>query len=273
LLATFKRCDLYGIGQEEARARLAEYLTPAAKPTSPARFPGSSKSPQAKLAPPEPVRFPGKGTASQGLLTAVSLQSSPPAEHPTSELGQVPQLQLISADQAPSSRASQDKSSRTGMLVAGAASAAFIIIVSLSVVQSRRTSEPAAAAPAIPTQTTSDTGVAERPIINVSPEFLMDLYANKTRLQGDAAASLYVDKWLNFHGAVADVSRSISGDIILVSRLAGLRTIDLWVDGRDKNIASTYSIGQNIDAICQIKEADSFSLVLQKCELTVPVMQ
>jgi hypothetical protein len=34
LLAPFRRCDLYAVGEEDARAALAAYLAPAAKPTN-----------------------------------------------------------------------------------------------------------------------------------------------------------------------------------------------------------------------------------------------
>jgi hypothetical protein len=45
MLATFKRCDLFGLNEEEARARLAAYLSPASPPTVRARFPGAAKIP------------------------------------------------------------------------------------------------------------------------------------------------------------------------------------------------------------------------------------
>jgi tetratricopeptide (TPR) repeat protein len=52
LLAPFKRCDLHGLEEEEARALLKSYLAPAAKPSH-APFPGSVK---ASLS----AAFPGK---------------------------------------------------------------------------------------------------------------------------------------------------------------------------------------------------------------------
>ena len=58
LLAPFKRCDLFGLSEEDARARIETYLAPAAKPSGPARFPGADKSVQGKLARPETVAFP-----------------------------------------------------------------------------------------------------------------------------------------------------------------------------------------------------------------------
>jgi TIR domain len=51
LLAPLKRCDLYDLGEKDARARLKSFLAPAAKPTH-APFPGSVTR--------APAAFPGK---------------------------------------------------------------------------------------------------------------------------------------------------------------------------------------------------------------------
>jgi len=50
--AHIKRCDLFGLSEDDARARLKTYLAPAAKPSGPAQFPGGKQS--------GPARFPGK---------------------------------------------------------------------------------------------------------------------------------------------------------------------------------------------------------------------
>ena len=42
LLAHLKRCVLHGLGEEEARAALTEFLKPAQRPLAPLRFPGAS---------------------------------------------------------------------------------------------------------------------------------------------------------------------------------------------------------------------------------------
>jgi hypothetical protein len=60
LLAPFKRCDLYGVSEEEARARLTRYLTPAAKPTAPARFPGHVSASKTPSTPEKQFAFPGR---------------------------------------------------------------------------------------------------------------------------------------------------------------------------------------------------------------------
>jgi hypothetical protein len=57
LLAPLKRCDLYDVGEDEARARLATFMAPAAKPAGPVPFPGAPKPSAATSA--APVAFPG----------------------------------------------------------------------------------------------------------------------------------------------------------------------------------------------------------------------
>jgi TIR domain len=42
LFAPLKRCDLYGLSEDEARARLAAFLAPAARPAGVIAFPGSA---------------------------------------------------------------------------------------------------------------------------------------------------------------------------------------------------------------------------------------
>ena len=56
LLAPLKRCDLYGLKEQDARARLLQYLKPAAKPTT-APFPGAGTPGSA--APAGAIPFPG----------------------------------------------------------------------------------------------------------------------------------------------------------------------------------------------------------------------
>jgi hypothetical protein len=59
LFSQVKRCNLYGVSEEEARARLKAFLEPAGKPAQRAAFPGSVKySPETTSTRP-PQRFPG----------------------------------------------------------------------------------------------------------------------------------------------------------------------------------------------------------------------
>ncbi|HTZ68989.1 MAG TPA: TIR domain-containing protein, partial [Roseiarcus sp.] len=62
LLQNFKRCDLYDLEEDEARAALAAYLAPAGPPPGAVRFPGRSKPNESSIAP-EGAPFPGKHAA------------------------------------------------------------------------------------------------------------------------------------------------------------------------------------------------------------------
>jgi tetratricopeptide (TPR) repeat protein len=57
LFAPLKRCDLHGLNEDQARARFAAFMMPAAKPTGPIPFPGALQ-PSAAIAN-APVPFPG----------------------------------------------------------------------------------------------------------------------------------------------------------------------------------------------------------------------
>ncbi len=72
LLAQIKRCDLYGIDEEdEARRRLADYLTPAAKPSKPIAFPPKGQA--ANASPAEAIPFPAGKRALSNIPIAVPL--------------------------------------------------------------------------------------------------------------------------------------------------------------------------------------------------------
>ncbi len=66
LLASLKRCDLFGLSEDNARKRLTEYLAPARAPSMPVRFPGEESSAQLPPVRLEPIVFPGSA-----LLTPV----------------------------------------------------------------------------------------------------------------------------------------------------------------------------------------------------------
>jgi hypothetical protein len=69
LLAPFKRCDLFGLSEKEARNKLAEYLAPTVQPVGPATFPGEAKR-SAKMPPTESIPFPGTDTSKPGRIPA-----------------------------------------------------------------------------------------------------------------------------------------------------------------------------------------------------------
>jgi tetratricopeptide (TPR) repeat protein len=58
LVAPLKRCDLFGVDEDESRARFTDFLKPAGKPSTSTPFPGG-RVPKTALKPKNPVAFPG----------------------------------------------------------------------------------------------------------------------------------------------------------------------------------------------------------------------
>jgi hypothetical protein len=78
MLAPFKRCDLFGLNENEASERLGAYLKPAAKPSEAARFPGGGE--KAPFRHPEVAVFPGIQTSTQTSIQTGDAPSLPRAE-------------------------------------------------------------------------------------------------------------------------------------------------------------------------------------------------
>jgi tetratricopeptide (TPR) repeat protein len=64
LLAHLKRCDLYGVNEDEARRLLEDFLRPAGKPAKRTPFPGGPKALSERTAARSSPRFPGSGALS-----------------------------------------------------------------------------------------------------------------------------------------------------------------------------------------------------------------
>jgi TIR domain len=106
MLAPFKRCDLFGMNELEARARLQAYLKPAAKPSEASRFPGG----EMRISLAETAVFPGSANVStpvrdytpaeidEGLKrdnSSVSQTFRDVSPTPRAERGSMPRLLLI----------------------------------------------------------------------------------------------------------------------------------------------------------------------------------
>jgi tetratricopeptide (TPR) repeat protein len=69
LFAVLKRCDLHGLTENEAQARLAAFLKPASKPTGSVPFPGTAEP--ATDVPKAPVLFPGGPRALSNIPVSI----------------------------------------------------------------------------------------------------------------------------------------------------------------------------------------------------------
>jgi TIR domain len=107
MLAPFKRCDLFGLNETDARARLEAYLRPAAKPSGQARFPGGGEPAKTPLQRPEAVAFPGSPGTPLSTPTSTPRHSHGPDDRDTSQIsayplpraerGSVPRLLMVGA--------------------------------------------------------------------------------------------------------------------------------------------------------------------------------
>jgi hypothetical protein len=73
LLAHVKRCDLEGLGEDEARTRLREFMAPAGKPSGPMRFPGSAKVAAGETVIRVATAYPGRRNAVSNVAITVPL--------------------------------------------------------------------------------------------------------------------------------------------------------------------------------------------------------
>jgi hypothetical protein len=74
LLAPLKRCDLHGLSEDLARARLTAFMTPASRPTEPVSFPGAHKP--SIVASKTSVAFPGRTHAQSNIPSSVPRHSA-----------------------------------------------------------------------------------------------------------------------------------------------------------------------------------------------------
>ena len=96
-LALFKRCELHGLDEAAAIARLAGFLTPAARPAGSVPFPGKTKGGSKAGTPPPavPVAFPGK--MNSGNAKTTDAISNIPINVPRHFLGRDDDLAAIDA--------------------------------------------------------------------------------------------------------------------------------------------------------------------------------
>jgi hypothetical protein len=74
MLANIKRCNLFGVSEDQARARLAEYLAPADRPRGPIVFPVSNSP--TSTSPNPAIKFPGNADAGADHAHSVSSRVS-----------------------------------------------------------------------------------------------------------------------------------------------------------------------------------------------------
>jgi len=139
---------------------------------------------------------------------------------------------------------------------------------------SARTEAPAAPSmPAPPLSMSPAPQAAPRIIVDVTPEYLMDLYKDRMTVQGDALFAPYKSKWMKLSGPAGNITSGggpwgISVFFALDPGPNSGKIVELFFDDKWKDSLAVLRKGQKISALCQIADAAS-GLILRvtSCEL------
>jgi hypothetical protein len=103
--------------------------------------------------------------------------------------------------------------------------------------------------------------------VGVTPEFLMSLYRDKTTIQANAEASMYIGRRIRLHGKVRNVASPGNGTVMGFLETTDGTQISMTFTGEEGKIVSTYAIDQNIDTTCIINEIGKYNLWVFPCKL------
>ena len=103
--------------------------------------------------------------------------------------------------------------------------------------------------------------------IEVTPEFLMSLYRDKTKIQANAEASLYLGKKIMMHGKVRDIANPGNGTVMVFLATTNGAQIAMLFTGEEGKTVSIYAMDQNINSECIIHEINKYNLLLWPCKL------
>jgi hypothetical protein len=146
----------------------------------------------------------------------------------------------------------------------------LMLAVAAPLVRPKR-NNPASRTPAVvaATPVSEATSVPHQPqrvFIDVSPAYLMDLYKNRTSIQGDALAAAYIGKWLVVTGRVRDIYGSVDARVALVYDKDD-RFISVTFTKEASEKVSQIEQGATITVRGEITNIDLPRLKLQNCDL------
>jgi hypothetical protein len=118
----------------------------------------------------------------------------------------------------------------------------------------------------VPSPGNSSTLEKQRIFVDVSPEYLMAIYKDNMSFQADRIFADFVGKWMKLSGPIANIS--ILGDESVSVTISSSKDIlGLYFDTEWKERLSVLRKGAIINAECQIKEADSWTMKFEHCRL------
>jgi hypothetical protein len=110
---------------------------------------------------------------------------------------------------------------------------------------------------------------------NITPQFLIGLFADVTTVQGERHSEPYIGKWLRLTGKISNVSFWKSGRACVSVKFQALTpetisdflTTTLLYFDRDHERLEVAQIGDQITALGRITEIGRFDLTIEDCEI------
>jgi hypothetical protein len=106
----------------------------------------------------------------------------------------------------------------------------------------------------------------EKIIVDVSPDYLMNLYENKMSSEGDRLFAPYAGKWMSLTETVSDVSAGNSVIAFSKAPNGAYRTIDMFFDAKLADRLAILTRDQKISVLCQIWDGSDVNIRFRHCE-------
>ncbi len=109
---------------------------------------------------------------------------------------------------------------------------------------------------------------SKRIFVDVTAQYLCNLYKDKTSVHGDALASIYINKWIRVSGKVRNISTPSTRQIgIHIDEKNTDQLVAGYFDSDFKPIISTFTINQRVSFLGRIDKIDPGYIKLEDCEL------
>jgi len=103
--------------------------------------------------------------------------------------------------------------------------------------------------------------------IKDSPEFLIGLYKNRTSVQANALAAIYLNKWISVTGAVADIDEHYDGGLLVIIAIGIDKLASAHFRNEDKEKISHVASGTVVTVSGELQRINDHSINLINCDL------
>ena len=106
----------------------------------------------------------------------------------------------------------------------------------------------------------------ERIFIDESPTYLIELYKNRTSIQGNALAAAYLNKWVTVTGNVADIDEIFDGGLLVII-LSNDKIVSAHFPKKEREKISHVAHGTTITIHGELQRINDHSITLCNCEI------